>query len=135
MAGVAGPDLSIRGVAGLINVARGAEDGSVMPMLPLADIASGNAAALGIAAALQGRSSTGKGATVDVSMLDSLVAWMAPFIVPTLNKMQAAPLPPQDSAYGLFATADGQQMTISIAGEDHIWCTSATSSICPTSRT
>lgn len=121
MAGVAAHDLSIQAAAGLIDVAHGAEDAAVMPMLPLADIAAGTAAALGIVAALLGRASTGRGATVDVSMLDSLVAWMAPFIVPALNGLAPAPLPPQDPAYGLFATADGQQITISIAGEDHIW--------------
>ncbi len=121
MVGVAAHDLSIQGVAGLIDVKQGEEDSSAMPKLPLADIASGNAAALGVVAALLARASTGRGATVDVSMLDSLVAWMAPFIVPALNDMKAAPLPPKDPAYGLFATADGRQITISIAGEDHIW--------------
>ena len=113
---MAGHDLSIQGVAGLLDVAPGSEDGSIMPRLPLADIAAGNAAALGIVAALLGRASTGRGAVVDVSMLDSLVTWMALFIVPALNGLQAAPLPPRDPAYGLFATADGRQITISIAG-------------------
>ena len=121
MSGVAAHDLSIQGAAGLIDVPNGEEDGSVMPMLPLADIAAANAAALGIVAALLGRASTGHGATIDVSMLDSLVCWMAPFVVPALNGLPPAPLPPQDPAYGLFATADARQITISIAGEDHIW--------------
>ncbi len=121
MADVAGHDLSIQGVAGLLDIERGEEDGSVMPRLPLAEMASGTFAALGIVVALLSRASTGRGATVDVSMLDCLVSWMAPFIVPALNGMTPAPLPPRDPAYGLFATADHQQITISIAGEDHIW--------------
>ncbi len=121
MAAVAGHDLSIQGVAGLIDVPKGKEGAAVMPTLPLADIASGMFAALGILATLLSRARTGKGATVDVSMLDSVVCWMAPWIVPALNRLTPAPLPPQEPGYGLFASADGGQLTLSIAGEDHIW--------------
>ena len=46
---------------------------------------------------------------------------MVPFIVPAINHMCPAPLPPKDPGYGVFATADGRQITLSIAGEDHMW--------------
>ena len=54
-------------------------------------------------------------------MLDSLLSWMTPFLVPAMNDLPVRPLPPEDPGYGLFATADGRQITLSIAGEDHMW--------------
>ena len=118
---MAGHDLSVQGVAGLINVPLGQEAQAIMPWLPLADIASAMFAAISVLSALLTRSRSGQGSTVDVSMLDSLVSWMAPFIVPAINGMMPAPLPPKDPGYGLFGTADDRQITLSIAGEDHMW--------------
>ena len=54
-------------------------------------------------------------------MLDSLVSWMTPFLVPPMNGLPTRTLPPEDPGYGVFATASGQQITLSIAGEDHMW--------------
>ena len=119
--GVAGHDLSIQAAAGMIDVPRGEEAGISLPVLPLADIASAMFAALGIVTALFARSRSGAGSAVDVSMLDSLVSWMTPFLVPPMNGLPTRTLPPEDPGYGLFATADGRQITLSIAGEDHMW--------------
>lgn len=121
--GVAGHDLSIQAAAGMVEVPLGQEAGVALPVLPLADIASAMFAALGIVSALLARTRSGKGAQVDVSMLDSLVSWMTPFLVPPLNGLPTRPLPPLDPGYGVFATADGRQITLSIAGEDHMWAT------------
>lgn len=118
---VAGHDLSIQGAAGLIDVPAGNEHDATLPVLPLADIASANYAALGLVAALFQRERSGQGAYLDVSMLDSLVSWMTPLLVPAMNGTIPAPLPPQEPGYGLFATQDGRQITLSIAGEDHLW--------------
>lgn len=78
-------------------------------------------AALGVVTALFARTQSGQGTTIDVSMLDSLVSWMTPFLVPPMNNLPTRTLPPQDPGYGLFATADGRQITLSIAGEDAMW--------------
>lgn len=118
---VAGHDLSIQGAAGMIDVPLGQESGFTLPVLPLADISSAMFAALGVVTALFRRSQSGQGATIDVSMLDSLVSWMTPFLVPPMNQLPTRALPPEDPGYGLFATADGRQITLSIAGEDHMW--------------
>lgn len=118
---VAGHDLSVQGVAGLINVPPGEEAQAVLPWLPLADVASGMFAAMAVLCGLVARNRSGEGSTTDVSMLDSLVSWMVPFIVPAINGLMPAPLPPKDPGYGLFGTADGRQITLSIAGEDHMW--------------
>lgn len=120
-AGVAGHDLSTQAAAGMIDVPLGQEAGLSLPMLPLADISSAMFAALGVVSALYARTRTGEGTTIDVSMLDSLVSWMTPFLVPPLNNLPTRKLPPQDPGYGLFATADGKQITLSIAGEDTMW--------------
>lgn len=121
LATVAGHDLSIQGVAGMLDVPAGQETGAAMPVLPLADIASAMFAALGVVSALLARTRSGLGAQIDVSMLDSLLSWMTPFLVPAMNGLPARRLPPEDPGYGLFATADGRQITLSIAGEDHMW--------------
>ena len=120
-AGVAGHDLSIQAAAGMIDVPLGQEASLSLPVLPLADIASAMFAALGVVTALFARAQSGQGTQIDVSMLDSLVSWMTPFLVPPLNQLPVRTLPPQDPGYGLFATADGRQITLSIAGEDHMW--------------
>ncbi len=118
---VAGHDLSIQAAAGMIAVPPGQEASLVLPMLPLADISSAMFAALGIVTALFARTRSGAGTHIDVSMLDSLVSWMTPFLVPPMNQLPTRPLPPPDPGYGLFATADGRQITLSVAGEDHMW--------------
>lgn len=121
LSSVAGHDLSIQAAAGMINVPAGKEASTSLPVLPLADIASAMYGALAILTALFDRSRSGLGAQIDVSMLDSLLSWMAPFIVPGMNGLPIRPLPPEDPGYGLFATSDGKQITLSIAGEDHMW--------------
>ena len=120
-AGVAGHDLSIQGAAGMVNAAAGREADLKLPVLPLADISSAMFAALGVVTALYARSQSGHGSEIDVSMLDSLVSWMTPFLVPPMNGLPTRTLPPLEPAYGVFATADGRQITLSIAGEDGMW--------------
>ncbi len=122
-ASLAGHDLSIQAAAGMIDVPLGQEAALALPMLPLADISSAMFAAMGIVTALFARTRNGQGSTIDVSMLDSLASWMTPFLVPPLNQLPTRMLPPQDPGYGLFATADGRQITLSIAGEDRMWAT------------
>lgn len=120
-AGVAGHDLSIQAAAGMIDVPVGQEATLALPVLPLADIASAMFAAIGVVTALFARAGSGQGASVDVSMFDSLASWMTPFLVPPANGLPTRILPPLDPGYGLFVTADKQQLTLSIAGEDHMW--------------
>jgi crotonobetainyl-CoA:carnitine CoA-transferase CaiB-like acyl-CoA transferase len=116
---VAGHDLSIQGAAALIDDPPNGE--MLPPRMALADIASGMFSSLGIVVALLARVTSGKGAFVDVSMYDSVVCWMAPFLVPEMNGLTPAPLPPSDPGYGVFKCANNQRVTISIAGEDHMW--------------
>ena len=121
----AGHDLSIQAAAGMVDVLPGHEGSTALPVLPLGDIASAMFAAFGIVSALFARDrrdrGNGQGAQIDISMLDSLVSWMTPFLVPPMNGLPTRTLPPLDPGYGVFATVSGQQITLSIAGEDHMW--------------
>lgn len=121
LAAVAGHDLSIQAAAGMIKVPPGQESRASMPVLPLADISSGMFAALGVVAALFNRERGAPGSAIDVSMLDSLVSWMTPFLVPRANNLPLRDLPPLDPGYGVFATRGGRQITLSVAGEDLMW--------------
>jgi crotonobetainyl-CoA:carnitine CoA-transferase CaiB-like acyl-CoA transferase len=114
-------DLSLQGSAGLIDIPSGEEAEHSLAGLMLGDIAAAQAAALGVVVALLQRERTGHSPVVDVAMLDSLVCWTTPSLVPAMNGLAPARLPPNDPGYGVFATADGVQMTISISGEDHLW--------------
>lgn len=116
-----GHDLSLQAAAGLIDVRPGTESDTALPRLAISDIASGNAAAFGVVCALLQRERVGHASTLDVSMLDSVVTWMAPYLVPVMNGLQGARLPPTDPAYGIFISQDRVQFSLSISGEDHLW--------------
>lgn len=116
----AGHDLSIQAAAGLLPRSTGA-NGPELPSLPLADLSSAMFAAVGTLAALVERQRSGTGTYIDVSMLDTVVSWMSPQIVSALNELTPAPHPPPDPGYGVFTTMDGQEIALSIAGEDHLW--------------
>jgi crotonobetainyl-CoA:carnitine CoA-transferase CaiB-like acyl-CoA transferase len=111
-----GHDISVQGLAGLVT----GDDPAPAP-LPLADLASGMFAALGIVSALVGRERHQLSSYIDVSMLDALVSWRSTALTSSLNGLDPAPYPPVDPGYGVFTTGSGQLVTLSIAGEDHQW--------------
>jgi crotonobetainyl-CoA:carnitine CoA-transferase CaiB-like acyl-CoA transferase len=111
-----GHDLSVQGIAGFV---RGTPPAPAA--FPLADLASGMFAAIGILASLLTRERGGAASHVDISMLDALVTLRATSMVSSLNGLDPAPYPPEDPGYGVFETAAGERITLSIAGEDHQW--------------
>ncbi|MGD9713430.1 MAG: CaiB/BaiF CoA transferase family protein [Thermomicrobiales bacterium] len=113
-----GHDLSMQGLAGFVSQGESPTPAAI----PLADIASAMYAAIGITTALYARRSSGSGATIDVSMLDCLVAWRSTALVSSMNSLVPAPYPPDDPGYGVFRVGDaGELVTLSISGEDHQW--------------
>lgn len=113
-----GHDLSYQAVAGTLTLSPSASMST--PPFPLADMCAANFAALAITSALLGRERTGLGTFVDVSMTDCLTSWMTPFLVPRMNG--GAQIDIGDSpAYGVFESADGALLALSIAHEDHFW--------------
>jgi crotonobetainyl-CoA:carnitine CoA-transferase CaiB-like acyl-CoA transferase len=71
-------DLLIQGEGGII-ATTGYPDKPAKAGISIADIAAGMYAALGIVLALYQREKTGRGQQVDISMLESIVAWLGYF--------------------------------------------------------
>jgi crotonobetainyl-CoA:carnitine CoA-transferase CaiB-like acyl-CoA transferase len=116
-----GHDLSIQASSGMVDIKKGTEHHSAIPVLPMADISSAIFAALSVVTALLKRERFGGSEEIDISMQDCLISWMSPFFVPKLNQWDVRPLPPTEPAYGIFLTKDAQQISLSIAGEDSMW--------------
>ena len=144
MAPVPGHDLNYQAWAGALAPDGGA---AAMPPLPLADLASGMAAAFGICAALVGRDAStgagvaGSGAYLDVSMTDVMATWTGtarstsdqeggtgPVGVGDQgegaragDKRRRAPGESSVPGYGLFDTVDGGQVALGVVNEQHFW--------------
>ncbi|QJY44496.1 CaiB/BaiF CoA transferase family protein [Pseudonocardia broussonetiae] len=108
-------DLSFQAVAGLLDA-----EAPVVPQVALADVAAGLFAAIAALTGLAGRATGGRGGHYDVGMFDALVSFVVTRLVPVANGMPADALG-QDPGYGLFATADGRWISLSIVFEDHFW--------------
>lgn len=108
-------DIAVQGMAGYV-------DGGAAAPLPLGDISAAMFATIGVVSALYERSRTGQGRTIDVAMLDSLLAWRSTALVSELNGLVPAPYPPEDPGYGVFHVGpDRVPYTLSISGEDSHW--------------
>ncbi|ODR00631.1 hypothetical protein BHQ21_24150 [Mycobacterium sherrisii] len=110
-------DLSFQAMAGLL------DSGAAQPhppVLALADLSAGMFAAFAALTGVVAAQKTGRGGHYDVAMLDTLLTLAATRLVPAANGQ-----PPDtlglDPGYGLFATADGEWISLSIAFEDHFW--------------
>jgi len=90
---------------------------AVLPPLPIADLASGLTAAFGICASVLGRTTSGEGTHLDISMTDVLSTWTGPSGSGTGQEGGGDAVP----GYGLFATADGGQVALGVVDEPHFW--------------
>ncbi|OBI68092.1 hypothetical protein A5664_11650 [Mycolicibacterium fortuitum] len=108
-------DLTFQALAGLLDPTE-----PRIPHLALADLFGGMFTAFAaVTGALAARSS-GRGGYYDVAMFDTLLTVAATKLVPHANALPADTLG-LDPGYGLFATADGTWVSLSIAFEDHFW--------------
>ncbi|GAB3201633.1 CoA transferase [Nocardioides hungaricus] len=118
-----GYDLAAQARSGLMSVTgtRGGPPQRVSTAL--SDVVTGMCAALAIAAALVGRGTHGRGDVIDVSLLDSDLALMAPRLASFLaGEPEPAPSGGTDSVlavYQTFATAD-RDLVVAI-GTDAMW--------------
>ena len=111
-------DLLIQGEAGLI-ATTGHPDAPAKVGPPIADLAAGTHAALGIVMALYQRERTGHGQYLDVSMFDSLLSWLGYFPhhywhrgeLPTRVGMRHHYMTP----YGPFMARDGKYVSVAVA--------------------
>ncbi|MEA2623196.1 MAG: itaconate CoA-transferase [Chloroflexota bacterium] len=105
-----GFDLLLQGESGL-TATTGTADAPAKVGISIADIAAGMYALSSILAALRDRDASGRGASIDISMLDCLAEWM---MVPMYLEMYGGGAPPRSGMrhasivpYGPFAVADG----------------------------
>jgi crotonobetainyl-CoA:carnitine CoA-transferase CaiB-like acyl-CoA transferase len=113
-------DLMIQSEAGFLSVT-GTEDEPAKAGLSIADIAAGMYAYCNILAALLERAKTGRGAHLDISMLEALVEWMS---YPLYYAYQGAAPPARAGAshatiypYGPFPAGDGKTVMLGLQNE------------------
>ncbi len=112
----AGHDVNYMALAGGL-VASGTRERPVIAWPPVADYASGIQAAATALAALVARARTGKGAFLDVSLAETVLAWQSAGLTsalrPTLAPRRAANLLNGGTAcYNLYRTQDGRFVSL-----------------------
>ena len=113
-------DLLVQCEAGLLSVT-GAAEAPAKAGIPAADIAAGMYAFSSILAALLRRERSGEGATLDITMLESLGEWMG---FPAYFTAYGGSPPPRSGAhhativpYGPFRAGDGATVFLSVQNE------------------
>ncbi|MBK7472270.1 MAG: CoA transferase [Betaproteobacteria bacterium] len=124
LAALAGHDLNIAGMSGLLQLHPGQVP--AMPNMLMGDYAGAMMVVVGILSALVERERSGRGAFLDVSMLDSLISWTTTqMTVPFARAID----PRQGDAiegwggnprYGIYRTRDGRYVTVSLL-EKKFW--------------
>jgi itaconate CoA-transferase len=113
-------DLLVQCEAGLLSVT-GSPDTPAKAGISVADIAAGMYAYSGILTALYERERTGRGTSVDVSMLEALGEWMSQPVNFTVYgghpAQRTGARHTSISPYGPYATADGTQVFIGIQND------------------
>jgi alpha-methylacyl-CoA racemase len=124
LAALAGHDLNVAGMSGLLQ--RAAHETPAMPNVLMGDYAGGMMVVVGVLSALVDRERHGRGAFIDVSMLDALVSWT------TMQQTGAFArrADPSQTAevegwggnprYGIYRTRDGKYVTVSLL-EKKFW--------------
>ena len=113
-------DLLVQAEAGFLSVT-GSPEAPAKAGISVADIAAGMYAYTNILAALLQRGKTGKGTSIDVSMLEALAEWMG---YPMYYAFDGAPPPPRAGAshstifpYGPFLAGDGAEVMLGLQNE------------------
>ena len=127
----AGHDLNYAGYAGLLHYNRGANGEPAMPASQLGDLAGGSyMAVMGILAAVVGRTKTGEGGKIDVSMTEGVMS-LLPLAASAYLNTGKAPRPGHSAldgglpCYNIYETKDGKHVTLA-ALEPKFWHTFCT---------
>jgi crotonobetainyl-CoA:carnitine CoA-transferase CaiB-like acyl-CoA transferase len=111
-------DLLIQGEGGII-ATTGYPDKPAKASISLTDIAAGMYAALGIVLALYQREKTGRGQQVDISMLESIVAWLGYFPHHYWHRGEEAARVGMRhhyvTPYGPYLARDGEYVNLAVA--------------------
>lgn len=114
----AGHDIGYMAMAGGLATS-GIAAHPVMAYPPTADFASGLQAALAISAALLRRATTGVGASIDISIAESVLAWQGMALTGAPARGEGL-LNGGAACYQIYETADGRFVTLG-ALEDKFW--------------
>ena len=112
-------DLLVQAESGLASITGGPSEAARVGF-SIVDIATGAVACQAILEALHGRTISGSGADIRLSMFDTIVEWMA---VPFLHAAHGRPprriglAHPSIAPYGVFRSRDGKPILISIQNE------------------
>ena len=115
-------DLAIQALAGTLSLNLDADGAPVNPGLPVADVTGSMVALAGILMALYRRETTGRGDTIDVSMMDSLMSWL-PNVTGPVFAEDRAPVVKNERSFGGYAffttypTSDGKH--VALGGVEH----------------
>ena len=127
----AGHDLNYAGYAGLLDYNRGPRGEPAMPATQLGDLAGGSfMAVIGIMTALYGRTQTGEGRMIDVSMTEGVMS-LLPLTATAYLNTGKVPQPGKTQldgglpCYNIYETQDGKYITLA-ALEYKFWHTFCT---------
>ena len=111
-------DLTVQGMAGLVDLNRGLTDNKPsLPSIPFADAAASMMALSAILMALYRRHETGKGDYIDLAMFDAAIAWTPNVLGPTFAE-DRAPTPKDmrsfggSAMYNLYETSDAAHLIL-----------------------
>jgi len=110
-------DLAVEALSGVVSVNLGNDDQPAMPGIPAADMAASLMAFGGIMMALYRRERTGRGDYLDVSMQDSLMAWLPNVLGPVFVEKRP-PVPKEERTWGgaafyrIYRTRDGRHVVL-----------------------
>ncbi|GMG86336.1 CaiB/BaiF CoA transferase family protein [Biformimicrobium ophioploci] len=110
-------DLSIQADSGTVFLNEGMDGKPCSPALPAADMTASLMALSGILMALLRRTETGQGDYLDISMQDSLVAWLPNAMGPVFAEDRSPEVKQERSwggnaMYRIYQTADGRYLTL-----------------------
>jgi crotonobetainyl-CoA:carnitine CoA-transferase CaiB-like acyl-CoA transferase len=110
-------DLAVEALSGVLSINLGSDDQPAMPGIPAADMAASLMAFGGIMMALLGRERTGRGDYLDISMQDSLMAWLPNVLGPVFVEKRA-PVAKHERTWGgaafyrIYRTRDGRHVVL-----------------------
>ncbi len=114
-------DVSYQGMAGMLHERLEQDAPGPPPSIAVGDLSSGMFATIASLTGLVARDRTGEGSYYDVSMTDGLISWMTTYLFSQANGFAEPGIPPREPGYGLFRTADGGVISLSVAHEDWFW--------------
>jgi crotonobetainyl-CoA:carnitine CoA-transferase CaiB-like acyl-CoA transferase len=110
-------DLAVEALSGVVSVNLGGDDEPAMPGIPAADMAASLMAFGGIMMALYRREQTGRGDYLDISMQDSLMAWLPNVLGPVFVDKRP-PIPKAERTWGgsafyrIYRTRDDRHVVL-----------------------